>query len=123
MPPFDRPPRTRCSGISAWHPSWLIYPFVEPLHRGRALAGSTIGDMDLSVGIALVALALSGWVAIRQWRRDRVSDEEAKAAFVQVRLIGYDGEKWWRIENHGPQTAALQGLLVPPGGIEPPHTV
>ena len=68
--------------------------------------------MDLSVGVALVALALAGWVAIRQWRRDRVSDEEEKAAFVQVPLIGYDGETWWRIENHGPQTAWLWALNV-----------
>jgi hypothetical protein len=69
-------------------------------------------NVDASDIVAIAALALSGWAVWRTSRRERQHDEMARAAFVQVRLIRYEKEYWWRIENHGPDTAWLWALNV-----------
>jgi len=39
---------------------------------------------------------------------------KSSAAFVIVRLIDDHGTYWWKVENHGPDTAWLKALNVVP---------
>jgi len=64
--------------------------------------------------IALAALGVSIGGVIRQVRRDRRVAVKSSAAFVIVRLIDDHGTYWWKVENHGPDTAWLKALNVVP---------